>query len=37
MERHPPVGDVGVVKGGFERLIFNQETLIRREFVMSSL
>ena len=36
VESHPPIGDIGVVEGGFERFVFNQETLIRGEFVVSS-
>src|SRR5215469_4502107 len=30
-QRHAPVGDVGVVEGGFERLVFEQQALARLE------
>ena len=30
-QRHAPVADVGVIEGGLERLVFDEQTLGRRE------
>ena len=34
---HSPVGNVGVIKGRLERLVFDEEGLLRREVLMKSL
>ena len=36
-EGHPPVGEVGLIEGGFEGLVFDQQDLLRREVAVGFL